>query len=173
MTWMTTLTTMNVTINTDASHNSEFNIGAFAFWIASDMGRIMHSGAFKEGINGSHEAETKCIINAFHVLSQSNIAKFAEYNTDGMTIFVNTDSYAAITALGNKKGNRKFPSWAHEYRTVFYEIKKKMKVRRVVFRHVRGHSDGGTPRKWVNNWCDEEAKKHMRLEVQNIQNNKN
>lgn len=37
----------------------------------------------------------------------------------------------------------------------------------VHWRHVKGHNNDGTPRTWVNNWCDEYAKKarmdHERL----------
>lgn len=84
---------MVVTINTDAAYHSKYKVGAFAFWIVSNLGKIMQSGPLKSGeIKSSTEAEIQCILNALYALGTQkwlNITK----------IVINTDSLNSIHLL--------------------------------------------------------------------------
>jgi len=147
---------MLVTINTDASYSPQYNIAAYAFWVSSNRFRLQKSGVFKDLCNNSTEAESMCIINALHVilLGHSGISK----------VIVNTDSRHSITILGHGKGNYKWRKFRAAYHKILRQNKNKCKIE---FRHVKAHSGTDTPRKYVNDWCDKEAKKQMRLAVRN------
>ena len=62
---------MIVTINTDASFHPEYSIGAYAFWIVCNQGKIVRSGELKKAEN-STDAEIRCIANALHCLKRSH-----------------------------------------------------------------------------------------------------
>lgn len=144
-----------VTINTDASHHPKHNVAAFAFWIVSDYGRITQCGPIKEikqkGRHASTEAETKSIINGFHVLKNSNWTGISK-------IIVNTDNTNAIAILTNDKFKIKKYSlqWGGQLRHAFNQlIPKKCDIE---FRHVPAHKNTDTPKAFVNDWCDKQAK---------------
>lgn len=145
---------MLVTITTDASFYDKHKVGAYAFWIASDGGKIRKAGVFKGEINSSHEAEFKCIINAVHALVKSNIKP--------TKIIINTDSMTVIRRVKSKhQFNIGNVSLMEKYR----DMVKMLGVDTVIFKHVKGHSNGKTPRQWVNNWCDSQAKHHAKKKI--------
>ena len=55
---------MTITIITDASFMPSYNIGAYAFWISTPIGKHTDARVFNNPVNSSHDAEFKCIINA-------------------------------------------------------------------------------------------------------------
>ena len=148
---------MIVTINTDASYSKYHKIGAFAFWIVSDKGRICHSGAFKSAVRGPNEAEMMCIINAMHTLKKqgyNNIRKII-INTDSLnSIHVFTPDCQAISKYKLQ--------WAKPLRKKYNKILFTIGIGcKVEFRHIRSHMDTLTPRAWVNQWLDDAAGRHL------------
>src|SRR5690554_1870512 len=96
---------MWVTINTDASYHPIHKVGAYAFWIVSNQGRIMKSGPLREARN-SCDAEAKCIANALHTLLKSDWV--------GVTrVLINTDSKNTIDAMSGIARQKKVHQKMH------------------------------------------------------------
>ena len=53
-----------ITINTDASLNTEHKIGGYAFYIICDNFRLKVAGPFKEKVESPVKAEMMCMANA-------------------------------------------------------------------------------------------------------------
>lgn len=156
---------MTVTINTDASYHPKFKVGAFAFWIVCDQGRIIHSGQLKS-VKNSQDAELQCIANALHTLFKSSFTNIEH-------IYVNTDCQFGIQAI--TKGKRMagcehvvsviketVSILALKYKDFRTKNKSKKRFKKFVsWRHVPAHTSGSTKREWVNNRMDELAKKAL------------
>lgn len=144
---------MLVTINTDASFHPSYKVGAFAFWIVCNQGRILKSGKLKQ-THAPHDAEGKCIANALFTLLNSDF--------NGITrIIINTDS---MTCIQRMVGKGKVNTPERSVYNYLKALKKKhgIKHSNIEFRHVKAHQGTDTPRKYVNDWCDKQAKRHMR-----------
>ena len=143
---------MLVTINVDASYHPIHKVGAFAFWIVCDQGKIMQLGALKE-CKQPRDAELMGICNALHVLLKSNFT--------GVTkVIINNDCTHAHIRVKKKSDC--------EYGRKAFSLLKKIKVKYEVFgkpihqfRHVKAHSGTETKRQWVNDWCDKKAKEAL------------
>ena len=153
---------MLVTINTDASFHSGLKYGAFAFWAICDDFKITKSGVFRSKCIDSNDAEARCIINALRVVVLAH---------KGITrIIVNTDSLNAIALITNDKIHldryigKGRSRWKHILKAYHETIKgRSLKIE---FRHVRAHSGVKDARSYVNEWCDLEAKRQLRLKTQ-------
>ena len=153
---------MIVTINTDASYSKTHKIGTYAFWIICNQGKCAKSGVLKRKCHRPEEAEFQCIINAIHTLCKSKI-------TGVKKIIINTDCLNVIHLI---RGNKSLISY---YKLGFgknmvEQFEKILKVNgyeKVVLemRHVKAHESTETARQWVNEWCDQEAKKRLRQAV--------
>ncbi len=154
---------MIVTINTDASYHPEHKVGAFAFWIICNQGKMMQSGDLKLARH-AQDAEIKAIANALHALL---VSKF----TDVKFIIINTDCKFAIEAIRDKKKHRigKSQDACSQIDKIILKLRAKYDIgprknRKKPFidwRYVPAHTDGVDKRTWVNNWCDSEAKKAL------------
>jgi ribonuclease HI len=146
---------MIVTINTDASFHHGHMVGAFAFWIVCNQGKIMHSGELKEARH-AQDAETKCIVNALHALLNSRFKGISR-------IIINTDCKFAINCItnANPKKNKDNPANFAMGLIIKLQEKHAMKKDSFEFRYVEAHSDNSNTRKWVNDWCDKAAKKML------------
>lgn len=152
---------MLVTVTTDASFHCQLKYGAYAFWAVCNEFKITKSGVFKSKCINPDDAEAKCIINALRIvlLAHNGITK----------VIVNTDSLNAIALLKNDRvhikkymGNN-MKMWSHirgAYNTVLYEGISKAVIE---FRHVKAHTGIKDKRSYVNEWCDSEAKKQLRM----------
>ena len=149
---------MIVTINTDASWHSGFKIGAFAFWIVSNQGRVLNSGALKTKCSNPTEAEIKCIINAVFTLKKQKW-------TDITKVIINTDATNAIAILTNKKIEIKKYNlkWGDSLRGTFNKIK--VGLHEVEFRHIKAHTTTENAKSWVNDYCDKKAKEMLWKEI--------
>ncbi len=148
---------MLVTITTDASFFAGYKIGAYAFWIASNEGRTAHADSFKGEVSTSDEAEMKCIVNSLH-----HLAKQKWTITD---IIINTDNTSCISLVQSVKPSK----WGNELRVLFHAAVAKLEISgTVTMKHVKGHKHKRTPRHWVNDWCDKEAKKKARKKIREI-----
>lgn len=146
---------MRVTINTDASYHSGYKIGAFAFWIVCNYGKVCKSGILKE-TNSSHESELQCILNAMHCLKQQS-------EWIGLShVIINTDSMNSIYLINNDKHAIKkyrLSALRDKYKTLIHNAKQNLPL--VELRHVKAHTDTKDARSWVNDWCDKKAKEHL------------
>jgi len=148
---------MIVTVNTDASFHIQHKVGAYAFWIVCDQGRIMKSGALKEAVNPT-DAELRCIANALHTLLKSDFVGVKK-------IIINSDALYAFEKVGRKKP---VGSPGRKVADILRKLKEKYQSEREwtkpmhEFRHVKAHSGTDVARKWVNDWCDKNAKKELK-----------
>ena len=144
---------MIVTVNTDASFHHEYKVGAFAFWIVCNQGKIMHSGELKEAKDPT-DAEIRCIANALHALLNSRFT--------GVTkVIINSDALHAFDRCGR---SAQAGSPGRKVHNILQSLKDRHSVSgRPIheFRHVKAHSGTAEKRKWVNNWCDKAAKKML------------
>jgi ribonuclease HI len=150
---------MTVTINTDASFSAHQNRGTYAFWIRSNEGKISRSGILRGYCKRAEVAEFKCIINALHSLIHS------EWK-DIERIVINTDCLNVIHLLNDhRKAIRRYRlrSWGEPLVKKFKEIKGESRLSRnaIDIRHVKAHVSTESPRQWVNDWCDTNAKMQM------------
>jgi ribonuclease HI len=156
---------MLVTINTDASFHPTKKVGAFAFWVVCDRFKIKKAGFFRDLCRNPTDAESKAILNAFHVLlsAHERISK----------IIINTDSTNSIAIFENDcdKINKYSLHFGAPLRKKFKRIINKyvddkgsfkpMRTLTVEFRHVKAHSGKDDARSYVNEWCDTNAKHYM------------
>lgn len=149
---------MTVTINTDASWSPRNKVGTYAFWIVCNMGKVCKSGILKGVITSPHHAELACIANAFHCLFQQGWPGIKK-------IVLNTDSLNSIHVLNNDKAKRK----RYDLDTTDFELLRLHVIKNLNFKielkcnHVRSHVSTETPRQWVNEWADKEAKRQLQL----------
>lgn len=148
---------MIVTINTDASFNHRHKIGAYAFWIVSNQGRLCQAGPLKDKCDRPEVAEFRCIINAIYALGKMQMT--------GITrVIINTDCLNVIHLIKNDCANiRKYKllQWSGNLVKRFNKTvtAAKLEGAQIDLRHVRSHISTETSRQWVNDWCDKAAKK--------------
>jgi ribonuclease HI len=160
-----------VTINTDASFNHDYKIGAYAYWIVCDRARFKHAGVLKNCQNNI-EAEVKAIANALAKLNTLNW-------TDIYFVIINTDCIPAINLIkeeGKTKvtGTLEALEAINKYVTEL-RIKSKSQFSQkqyVDYRHVKAHNGTPDTRSYVNNWCDKAAKQTLKKYIQNGKNNR-
>lgn len=144
--------TRGITINTDASFCPKTGAGAYAFYIVCDLFRIKKAGVFKENPSGAMDAEMKCIANAVSTLNaQKELPKIG-------WIVINSDCLWCFDYITLKSQNKVGKLCALELR----KLRRRTGVQMHEFRHVKSHSNKADARSFVNEWCDMEAKKHMR-----------
>lgn len=161
---------MLATINTDASYSNKERIGAFAFWISTDAGRLKRGGILKGTVTDSEEAELKSIANALYLLfdRRSELPGISR-------VIVNTDCKYAINKISrgmapkNENVVYMMAYWVHCF---CLQLKRKYDIN-VEFRYVEAHrfSKGtkwDTSRHAVNEWCDRTAKFHMGHALLNV-----
>lgn len=132
------------TINTDAGVKN--NVGAIAYWIRSSTCRTIGSMKLKSENPDSTFAEIAGIITALLVVIQ-NPKLHADY------FVVNCDSKEALRKV--RTGD--LPEIFIEYHKRIFNI---IDINKVTFRWVKGHSSMNTARNYINNWCDQEVRKH-------------
>jgi ribonuclease HI len=155
-----------ITINTDASFHSEKKVGGYAFYIVCDLFKIQKGGKFKVSPKSSMDAEMMCMANALHTLFSQKELPTAKL------IVINSDCLFSFEKIGLKKQNEIGRKVAQTLRLV----RKRMASYGGIypayeFRHVKAHSGVKNARSWVNEWCDTEAKKWMRLSLNDTKNN--
>lgn len=148
---------MRITINTDASYHPKYSEAGFAFWISCDVGRYKMYGPLKD-CKSSNEAEIQAIGNALYFLMKSDLI-----NNDISKIYINTDSDAAIHHIGLCPPKMDDASVVRGFIAKICSIQKKKKIDLFSFRSVKAHSGVGSPRKFVNDWCDKMSKKGRKL----------
>ena len=146
---------MIVTINTDASYSHRHKRGSYAFWIISNQGKIARSGMLKRICHRPEVAEFMCIINAIHALSISGWVNIEK-------VVINTDCLNVIHLLvGRNFEIRQYRlGFGKQYVAKFKQIVNNSTLKSIPknIRHIKSHQEIKTPKQWVNDWCDREAK---------------
>lgn len=149
-----------ITINTDASFNHKQNVGGYAFYIICDTFKITKGGVFKTPPKNAQEAEMMCMANALYTLLVQ-----PELPTTS-NIVINSDCLFSFEKIGLKKnGIGKIVAQILKKVRVATSYKKSVRPK-FSFRHVKAHNKTPDARSWVNDWCDKEAKKYMRIAVE-------
>jgi len=153
---------MLVTINTDASFHTRLKIGGYAFWAVSNDFKITKSGVFRKKCQTSDDAESKCIINALTVILKAHkgISK----------IIINTDSLNAIAYLTKDIKHISKYGLSHSKMRQFQQCLSMLPINKtkIEYRHVKAHSGIDDARSFVNEWCDNNAKKMMWNKINNL-----
>lgn len=142
-----------VTINTDASYCPNTGVGAYAFYIVCDLFKIKKSGVFKENPSGALDAEMKCIANAVSILNAQKEIPPINW------IIINSDCIGCFPKIGLKSQDKVGVYCAKE----LSKLRKRTGVKMHQFKHVKAHSNKSDARSFVNEWCDAEAKRLMRI----------
>lgn len=144
----------SITINTDASYCPKTGAAGYAFWIVCDLFTIKKSGMFKTTAKDPTDAESKCIANAIATLLAQKELPTVKW------IIVNTDSLHSMERI-QSKNTRKTSGFYNQIYAQWQTLKKRMKSEKAEFRHVKAHSGVKDKRSYVNEWCDENAKREM------------
>jgi ribonuclease HI len=127
---------MRATVITDASFCPRTGAGGWAAWIRFDDKRLVkRSGAFRDLAKHSTDAEFKAAVNGV----------------------LHAAAGGATTVLLQSDNQQVVQQFAQMVNAAGVPIPCVVKTR-----HVKGHDGGHTTRSWVNEWCDREAKVHMR-----------
>ena len=127
---------MRATVITDASFCPRTGAGGWATWIRfEDKGLLKRSDAFRDPAKSSTDAEFKAAVNGVLWAAAGGATK----------VLLQTDNLHVV---------ERFAEMVNDAGVTIPCV--------VTTRHVKGHDGGGTPRSWVNEWCDREAKVHMR-----------
>jgi ribonuclease HI len=143
---------MLVTVIADASFDFGTRAGGYGYWAKSERKRHSGGGPLKSLARNNNLAEMMAILHGVHMAFVHGVA------LPGDTILAQTDCTAAIMAF---EGTRVLQE---DEQILVDGMKTLLGIRNALirYRHVKGHTAGDTPRTWVNNHCDEMAKKGMR-----------
>jgi len=143
---------MNVTILADASHCPQTLAGGYGFWIASQRGKLAGSGSLKGRIANSTVAEMMAIANAIHQGIVWGLIRSQD------ELLIQTDCQAAIDGFMKE---RKLSET--ENTVVCHVLKLQNRVQlKVIFKHVKGHTNHSDAKYSSNRVCDRVARRHMK-----------
>ncbi len=167
-----------LTLFADASFCPKSRAAGWGAWAIRDgwpAGRFM-GGAFRREIHNSTEAELCGLASAIWHLEQN--ALLSEVGA----FILQCDNVAALGTIGHRLPGARWSAQCDARDVAAHFRKSKLRpledeaiqaIRQVVLarpvwlRHVKGHVSG-TGRNWVNQKCDDEARRHMlarRLEL--------
>lgn len=148
----------NITVFSDASFCTQSKASGGAFWARFEDIKVMDSFSFK-GAKKSHEAELMAACNA--------ILRMAKHPAMGPILQRGPKTRLVLVidclTIQQVLADNVYTTMSPAARAVVNEVRalqKKLKFWLKV-NHVKSHSGTGSPRQWVNNWCDVEARKHM------------
>lgn len=144
-----------ITINTDASYHPVHKAAGYAFYIVCDLFKIQKGGMFKQTPKTPEECEIMCIGNAIATLLAQRELPEARW------LIINSDCKNAMEVIRcqkNKLGKDVCGLWN--------KLIHRLGSKRNKFRHVKSHNGTPDARSWVNDWCDKEAKRWMRVAVE-------
>lgn len=142
----------NITINTDASYCPETKVAGWATYIVSDFFKLKNSGTI-DNVDNSYLAEAYALEHGLSILL-SNPIEYGKF----VGLYINTDCKSLIDQLAKESGNS-----TAILNDRIQSIIRKYSITDLDIRHVKAHTTIKKARNVVNNWCDEEAKKQMRI----------
>jgi hypothetical protein len=141
-----------ITINTDASWHPELKVGGYAFYIICDLFKIQKGGKFKKNPLHAEEAEIMCIGNAIAtLLAQKELP-------NAKVLVINNDCKFGMHKIQKKQGVT-----AKAVHKLWIKLAARIGSEKNLFKYVKAHNGTPDARSWVNDWCDKEAKKWMRI----------
>lgn len=136
------------TVIVDASFCPKTGAAGWATWIRADVSpvAIKRAAAFKAPLASSGEAEVKAAVNALTFVPKQTT-----------NVLLQSDYMGLVDAISQPKSVRgaAFRLLLEEHGHTWFTLRA---------RHVKGHHLDGTARSWVNDWCDTQAKHHMRAQ---------
>jgi hypothetical protein len=148
----------NITLFTDASFDDRHRIGGGAYW--SRMDEVKLKGSFAFDIPKSHEAEIMAAcMGILRVAAHPTLGAELARGPETRLVLV-TDCLAVQQVLQDRKSGPLSTACQQIVSEVLFH-KDRLNFGFKV-NHVTAHSGLGTPRQWVNDWCDREAKARMR-----------
>ena len=155
-----------ITICSDAGHKNyhKKGIGTWACYIRTPTKTIKQSGIIKQSVKGSTHAEQYGIANALFLADKAeDLSKFR--------VIVYCDNLFALRHRGKINHTPKSKYYAKEVeQKEFFDTYIKPYVDKCAeyeTRHVKGHLEQENwqsgARNFMNDWCDTEAKRLMRL----------
>lgn len=148
-----------ITINTDASFHHSKKVGGYAFYIVCDLFKIQKAGKFKILPKSAEEAEIMCIGNAIATLLAQKELPNCKW------LIINNDCKFGMQKIRSCKG--KLATSVHK---LWQQLITRLGSCKNRFRHVAAHTNNTDARSKVNDWCDREAKKWMRIASNEINN---
>lgn len=149
----------NITVFTDASHCPQTKAAGGAFWARGD-GDLRLQRAFALIAPDSNSAEILAACTAIQELAGENeFARRLERGRSTRLVLV-VDCLGVKQALEGHTASMDIPEVGRVVIDVLDQLDQWdcwLKIN-----HVPAHKGIGTPRNWVNTWCDREAKRHMR-----------
>ena len=147
---------MIISVFADASYDAPTHCGAWGVYIRSSLHHWKGSGVLQRGGDGQLKDNIEAEMQAAAV----GIWQALKVAAPGDKLLVQTDCLAAIQHFDGKVER---PDEVYDrivVKVLGWLDKAKVTVE---WRHVRGHNVGdGTPRSWVNGWCDRAAREAMR-----------
>lgn len=148
----------NITVFADASFCHQTKAAGGAFWARGDELKVSDSFAFG-GADRSHECEVMVACEAIlRIAKHPELGKLLELGPRTRLVLV-IDCLTVQQVLGENSATKLCPA----ARKLVNEVKALQK--RLNFwlkiNHVKAHSGQGSPRQWVNTWCDENARAKM------------
>lgn len=140
------------TVLTDASHCPHYDVGGFGAYIRVDgiKDAIRQSGPLVGPIGSSTFAEVRAALNGI----------WYAYQHGATHILLQTD---CMTLIHLNNGQCKSARLVEMWQTAF-DRPDMPELANISTRHVKGHGVIKDARTWVNAWCDEVAKQHMKKE---------
>lgn len=139
---------MITTLFTDASWCPKTRAGGWAAWVKSDSGTFKRSGRLSKDVTNSYFAELMAFVNGCY---------FAVSSVPDTTLLVaQTDCTTIMHRIKEKKKLKPFEQHAYAI------LDNRLEGVRLSVRHVKAHTSNTDPRSYINNWCDINAKLHMR-----------
>ncbi|MCB1712422.1 MAG: ribonuclease H-like domain-containing protein [Candidatus Riesia sp.] len=153
---------MLVTLNADGSFYPETGKAGYAFWVSSNAGVFTSWGKLAEA-GSSEEAEMMAVINGLHyVRNHKKLQSITKIIINSDCDLIRTIMEEPEKTLRKTAEKTKRRRWLTKH-LIKYTNWYKGKHVACEFRHVKAHKGTGTPRKYVNNWCDRHAKKGAKL----------
>lgn len=143
---------VRATVIADASFCPTTKAGGWAVWVNVNWPggrheRIKRSGTFHRRPTSSTWAEAMAVWNGI----------FFAYTAGARDILAQTDCLEIVQNRGAPSSTKGFHTYADARAKHWPEAT-------VRFKHVKGHNLKNVQdrRTWVNDWCDKEAKRHMK-----------
>ena len=142
-----------ITINTDASFCPIHKVSGYSFYIVCDTFKIKKGGKFlKQQPQNPEEAEMMCIGNAIQTL-------LAQKELPAVKLIVlNSDCKFGMRKIKTADGDL-----GKQINGFWSELLRRTGARFNAMKYVRAHSGVEDARSKVNEWCDKEAKRWMRI----------
>lgn len=148
----------NLTVFSDASFCHESKAGGGAFWAKGESGKVSDSFSIT-GAAQSHDSEVMAACEAIlRLQNHPSMLKMLERGPKTRLVLV-VDCLTVKQVLEGAD-----PPLCPAARTLVDKVKALRDQMRFWLKvnHVKAHSGQGEPRKWVNSWCDRNARAKMK-----------